>query len=87
MMTATTLKFTKIRAGWYATEDGRYAVIVDGYGYVPVADRDYNGSASDGWSAVIDPQGRLREDHQAGETLDWFDTKRDAVAYCASHAR
>jgi hypothetical protein len=36
----------------------------------------------DEWAAAFDPRGRLREDHGAGDNLDWFDTKREAVAYC-----
>ena len=39
------------------------------------------GVTGDEWAAVFDPRGRLREDHGAGDNLDWFDTKREAVAY------
>jgi len=82
------LKFHKIEAGWYASEDGRWAVVVDGYGHVSQADRDGDGLLAgitgNQWAAVFSPRGGLDRDHNAGENLDWFDTKRDAVAYCNS---
>ena len=83
------LKFTKIRAGWYATEDGRYAVVSDGLGYISQAETNGSGVnagvANDGWAAVFDPQGRLREDHNEGDNIDWLDTKREAVERAEEH--
>lgn len=80
-----TMKFTKVRAGWWATEDGTAAVIVDGFGFVSQADRDGGGVLAgvtgSEWSAVIDPSGGLRKDNNSGETLDWFPTKREAVEF------
>lgn len=80
------MKFTKVEAGWYATADGQWAVVIDGYGHVSNADRDGDGLLAgvtgNEWAAVHDPAGRLREDHNAGSNIDWFDTKREAVAAC-----
>ena len=67
-MTTTTMKFTKIEAGWYATEDGRYAVIVDGYKPSKSIDSipgGYEGFKGGEWASVFDGQGRMRNDHQA----------------------
>lgn len=30
------LKFKRVRSGFYATADGKWGVMIDGYGYVPV---------------------------------------------------
>lgn len=80
------MKFTKVQKGWYATEDGHWAVVTDGIGYVSQAQREGDGLlcgvTGNEWAAVFDPKGRLREDHKAGDNLDWFDTKREAVAHC-----
>lgn len=74
------MKFTKIEAGWYATEDGRYAVVIDGY--KPSAElRDQEFITGGEWATVFDGRGGLRENHNAGENLDWFSTKREAVAH------
>lgn len=89
-MTQTPLTFTKVARGYYATPDGRYAVAKDGTGYVTIAERDGSGVMTgcddDGWSWSFDAAGRLRTDQDAGETMDWLDTKRDAVAACQRHA-
>ncbi len=80
-MTATQ-KFTKVERGWYATADGKYAVVVDGYepSQSVGADRSgYEGFQGGEWALVHDPRGNLREDHN-GTNLDWFSTKREAVA-------
>lgn len=83
---ANELKFTKVQAGWYATEDGTYAVVNDGIGYVTIEERDGSGLLAgvtgDEWGAVHDAQGRLRINSNDGDNIDWFDTKRDAVAAC-----
>lgn len=85
------MKFTKIAAGHYATEDGTYAVVVDGYSYVSEAERNGSGIMAGitggEWAAVHDPQGRLRTDHNAGHNIDWFPTKRQAVAACERDSR
>ena len=75
------LKFTKVRAGWYATEDGFFAVVHDGYPAIQsvAADAHYEGFIGGEWAAVVGSG--LREDHNAGENLDWFKTKREAVEY------
>ncbi len=67
------------------------AVVVDGYtpGHLIDPLARANGAthqeASDGyggeWAAVVDPRGRLRDDHNAGENLDWFPTKKAAVEF------
>lgn len=76
-VTKTALKFTKVKRGHYATADGRYAVVQDGYTGRDVAEDVFGGE----WALVFDPHGRLREHHNDGENLAWFDTKREAVAY------
>ena len=73
------MKFTRISSGYYATPDGTYAVVKDVTGYVSAEETDRTGEANDGWCLAHDPQGRLREDQNAGDNVDWFDTKRDAV--------
>ena len=82
------MKFTKVRAGWWATPDGTAAVFKDVIGWVSQADTNGSGvlcgCADDGWAAVVDPQGQLRVDASAGDVLDWFDTKRDAVAFLSN---
>lgn len=80
---AETLKFTKVAAGHYATEDGRYAAVRDGY--TGRGDQDF-GDFGNEWGAVFSARGELREDHNAGENLDWLDTKREAIAACEEHA-
>lgn len=83
----TDLRFTKVASGWYATEDGTKAVIRDRTGYVTIHEREggdsghgvQTGLDDDGWSATVDPLGRLREDEGAGDNLNWFDTKREAI--------
>lgn len=85
------LTFKKIKRGCYATEDGTYATVVDGYerGQHVGAEGDWkHGSGYDGfvggeWAAVYDPNGRA--DHNGGENLNWFATKREAVAECQAH--
>lgn len=82
------MKFTKVRAGFYATEDGRYAVAHDGYEiHGSTEDQEEDGLRGNEWGAIYDPAGRLREDNNAGQNLDWLDTKREAVAVCEDHAR
>lgn len=77
-MSAPTL--TKVTRGWYASADGTWAVVVDGY-TPSAALRDEEFITGGEWAVVHDPEGRLREDHNAGENLDWFPTKREAVAH------
>jgi hypothetical protein len=88
-MTNTTtpaLKFTKVAAGHYATADGRFAVVVDGY--TPSAELLELESITGGeWAACFDGGGNLRVNHQAGATLDWYATKRAAIAACEDAAR
>jgi hypothetical protein len=77
------MKFTKVQAGWYATADGTVAVISDGY--TPIAQRDRDGSGVAAgitvgeWAVVTDDAGRMRSEHNAGITHDWFPTKREAI--------
>jgi hypothetical protein len=84
------MKFNRIRAGWYATPDGKYAVIVDGLPYISV--EEYSGSGIHAgcvggeWIAVHDPEGGLRESQSAGENIDVEDTKRQAIEACKHHA-
>lgn len=84
------LKFTKIEAGHYASTDGHYGVVSDGYGYIPKAEREgfgvCAGITGGEWAAVYDPAGNLRDAHNDGDNLDWFPTKREAVEYCNWHA-
>lgn len=83
------LALTKVARGWYATQDGRYAAVADGYEprqHVG-AHGDYEGFIAGEWAAVYDPAGRLRTEHNAGENLDWYPTKRQAVECLERHAR
>lgn len=88
----TTMKFRKVEAGCYATDDGRYAVVVDGYEkgkHVGATDDWKSGSGYEGfiggeWAAVYDARGGAANGE--GENLDWFATKREAVACCERHA-
>jgi len=75
--------FKRVRRGWYATADGCWAVMSDGLDHV-TGSCDY-GEAGDGWALVHDPAGRLTSDPEVGENLDWFDTKREAVAFFTTH--
>lgn len=79
------MKFKRIQAGWYATEDGRFALVNDGHGFVSQAERDGDGLMAgvtgDEWAAVFSPGGGLTTDHNAGENLEWFDTKREAKEF------
>lgn len=72
-------KLTKVAAGHYASADGKWAVSSEGHGYIDKVWQDL-GSGNDGWAVVYSPKGGLREDHNAGDNLDWFDTKREAIA-------
>lgn len=80
------MKFTKVDRGWYATADGHYAVVVDGYkpGAMTFVGTDGTlvefGQGGE-WAAVHDPAGELRKFHNAGENLNWFATKREAIAF------
>lgn len=78
------MEFTKVRRGWYATEDGTFAVVSDGYPKSLSVDAEpntgYEGFAGGEWALVFDARGRLRDDHDLGDNLDWFATKREAVA-------
>jgi len=75
------MKMTKVSRGWYATEDGRYAAIADGYekSLSCGAEGDYDGFPGGEWAAIYSPGGGLREESQIGDNLDWFPTKREAV--------
>ena len=91
-MTEKTLTFTKVRAGWYATEDGTYAVMHDGYDTKVVDERGdpegsnyYEGYRGNEWAFVYDAHGRLREDGY-GDNMDWFDTMREAKEAANRHA-
>ena len=74
------MKFFRVKAGEYATADGRFRVERDTTPYIPVALRDGTGpdcgTADDGWSLVVDDQ-----------VHDWFDTKREAVDAARSMER
>lgn len=83
------IKFHRIAAGHYATDDGKWAVVSDGYSpsqSIGADNTGYEGFTGGEWAAVYDPQGRLRESHNAGENLDWFPTKREAVAFAVKEA-
>jgi hypothetical protein len=92
-----TLTFNRIARGHQATPDGRYAVVQDGYapGYIvdplALANGANRSEAADGyggeWAAVYSPNGGLREDHNAGDNIDWFPTAREAKEACRAHAR
>ncbi len=79
------MKFQKVEAGWYATEDGRFAVVIECGGYSNTHDREDNGEGNDGWALCFSPGGELLKDHQSGETLEWFNTKREAIAHSDSY--
>ncbi len=67
--------FKKVTAGHYASEDGLYSVQKDNTGYVTIDERDgfgvNCGCDDDGWCAVF-----------GEDVLDWYDTKKQAVAAC-----
>lgn len=97
-MSVKKITLNRIAAGHYASPCGKYAVVQDGYtpGYLRDPRDVANGlpstaDASHGvggeWAAVVDPEGRLRTNHNAGENLDWFSTKREAVECVNHHAR
>jgi len=71
-MGAALLKFRKVRAGLYACDEG-FEVERDAQAYVRQADADGDGLLAgcqdDGWSLAL-----------GDNVLDWFDTKREAVA-------
>jgi hypothetical protein len=74
------LKFKKVQSGHYVSEDGRYEAVKDVTGYVSAAARDGDGINAgcddDGWAAV-----------RGDETLNWFNTKREAIEFMRDHAR
>jgi len=84
------LKFQKIGPGWYATADGVWAVVSDGYPAIKSVDASpnegYEGFQGGEWATVYDARGRLRDDANEGENLDWFPTKREAVALAQREA-
>lgn len=80
-----TAKLTKVEAGWYATEDGKLAVVAEGHGYIN-ADGRAEGYGNDGWAVCYDPQGTLRDEHNAGETVAWVDTLREGKERVAAEA-
>lgn len=82
--TTTTLKFTKVAAGHYATADGTYFVAVDAYMRGHATDDEIGPGGQ--WAAVYDHRGEGRVDHNSGETIEWFSTKREAIAECIEHA-
>jgi hypothetical protein len=78
------LTFNRIRPGWQATPDGRFAVISE---VVFAGGDDGKWVTSDTeWAACFDRNGKLRESNNAGENLDWFPTAREAKAYLQSQA-
>jgi hypothetical protein len=81
----------KVRAGWYASLDGKWAVVSDGYPAIASVDAEsatgYDGFQGGEWAVVYDAQGRLREDHNQGDNLDWLPTKRQAVERVNYEAR
>jgi hypothetical protein len=90
------VEFTKIVAGWYATEDGRFAVINDGIGHVTI--NEYEGADDSTGTAIgvvggewafakDEKEARLRVDNNAGENVDWFATKREAVEAANDYER
>ena len=78
------MKFTKIAAGHYATADGTYFVSVDGYKRGHATDEEVGPGGQ--WAACFDSRGEGRKDHNSGETIEWFPTKREAIAACIDHA-
>ena len=74
------MKFTKIAAGHYANADGTYFVAVDSYKRGHATD-EWVGPGGQ-WAAVYDRNAEGRIDHNSGETIEWFATKREAIAAC-----
>lgn len=76
------MKWRKIRAGAYVSDDGRYGVISDGYPAIQSVDADpahgYEGFQGGEWAAVL-----MRND----ETLNWFPTMREAREYAELRAK
>lgn len=83
--------FKKQAAGFYATPDGHYAVISDGYEHVSQTDREGSGVTAGitggEWAAIYDPKGQLNADHNSGDNLDWFSTKAEALAHAVQHSQ
>lgn len=99
------IKLNRIAAGWYATPDGKWAIVGDDPDSIPTkaqVEADENaaplkplGSGVFGgeraslvgcatqreWMVVYDRQGRLRENSNDGENVQFFDTKREAQAW------
>ena len=92
------VKLTKVERGWYASEDGRFAVVADGYSPSQSQGAGWSGSGAgetlsyyEGfiageWAAVYSARGGLRENSNDGTNLDWFPTKREAVSFIQSYA-
>jgi hypothetical protein len=76
------MRMKRVAAGVYETLDGKFRVERDVTGNVTDDERDGTGVNAgcddDGWCAVRVADGRV---------LDWFDTKRDAVAWLAGGSR
>jgi hypothetical protein len=71
------MKFKRVEAGLYRNEMG-YEVQRDATGYVTIEAREGDGIAcgcdDDGWSLAL-----------GDDVLDWYDTKREAVAAANKH--
>jgi len=74
----------KVQAGLYVSDDGQWAVAADGYEAIrsvaAEAGTGYEGFQGGEWAVVYDARGRLGDDPGLGDNLDWFSTKREAVA-------
>lgn len=81
----------KVTSGYYVSPDGKYAAMSDGMPSIPLKDLEGSGVAAgitgSEWATVHDPNGELFEDSGAGDNLDWFDTKKEAVDYAVKHAK
>lgn len=75
------LKFKKVKRGLYVSTDGRFAVAHDGYEAIQSvgaeASTGYEGFQGGEWAAVLTA---------TDENLDWFSTKREAIAYLERYA-
>ena len=75
-----TLKLKKVARGWYATDDGTWAVIGDNPNEVATVEENNGSGIQTGcstqreWQIVFDSRGQLRESHLAGNTVEWVDT-------------
>jgi hypothetical protein len=79
-------KLTKVASGWYATEDGRWAVVGDQADVTSQRESGGTGVStglptSTEWAVTHSPEGLLREDANRGNVVAWVETLTQGRAY------